>query len=190
MAMLNAPTVECDRVNLRRSVPVQKRQQIFETVPVRHRSTSFGRSSTTARTGRASLLNRSNSAHNVKGNIRKRGQGCPSPCSPMAIPETRSIGSPSITCRAGDYSPWAGRLSGRDSLPRAAIASPISLPMLLGVGLRCDRRLLRHPQHVLAQILLVGLVAGCGILGSPLNVHYSNYIQHVGLVLAVTKATK
>src|SRR6266700_2153789 len=37
MAMLNAPTMECDRVNLRRSVPVQKRQQIFETVPVRHR---------------------------------------------------------------------------------------------------------------------------------------------------------
>ena len=34
MAMLNAPTMECDRVNLRRSVPVQKRQQIFETVPV------------------------------------------------------------------------------------------------------------------------------------------------------------
>jgi|SRR6266446_3696448 tripartite-type tricarboxylate transporter receptor subunit TctC len=42
MAMLNAPTMECDRVNLRRSVPVQKRQQIFETVPVRHRGTSFG----------------------------------------------------------------------------------------------------------------------------------------------------
>jgi hypothetical protein len=42
MAMLNAPTMECDRVNLRRRVPVQKRQQIFETVPVRHRGTSFG----------------------------------------------------------------------------------------------------------------------------------------------------
>jgi hypothetical protein len=38
MAMLDAPTMECDRVNLRRSVPVQKRQQIFETVPVRHRA--------------------------------------------------------------------------------------------------------------------------------------------------------
>src|SRR5215831_6888692 len=36
MAMLNAPTIECDRVNLRWSMPVQKRQQIFETVPVRH----------------------------------------------------------------------------------------------------------------------------------------------------------
>jgi hypothetical protein len=36
MAMLNAPAIECDRVNLRWSVPVQKRQQIFETVPVRH----------------------------------------------------------------------------------------------------------------------------------------------------------
>ena len=41
MAMLNAPAMECDRVNLRWSVPVQKRQQIFETVPVRHRGTSF-----------------------------------------------------------------------------------------------------------------------------------------------------
>src|SRR6266699_3404391 len=37
MAMLNAPTMQCDRVNLRRSASVQKRQQIFETVPVRHR---------------------------------------------------------------------------------------------------------------------------------------------------------
>jgi hypothetical protein len=34
--------MECDRVNLRRSVPVQKRQQIFETVLVRHRCISFG----------------------------------------------------------------------------------------------------------------------------------------------------
>ena len=42
MAMLNAPTIECDRVNLRWCVPVQKRQQIFETVPVRHWGTSFG----------------------------------------------------------------------------------------------------------------------------------------------------
>jgi hypothetical protein len=33
--MLNAATMECDRVNLLRSVPVQKRQQNFETVPVR-----------------------------------------------------------------------------------------------------------------------------------------------------------
>jgi hypothetical protein len=41
MAMLNTPTMECDRVNLRRSVPVQKRQQIFETVPVRHRGHLF-----------------------------------------------------------------------------------------------------------------------------------------------------
>jgi hypothetical protein len=34
--MLDAPTMECDRINLRRSVPVQKRQKIFKTVPVRH----------------------------------------------------------------------------------------------------------------------------------------------------------
>jgi len=36
--MLNAPTMECDGVNLRRSVPTYKRQQIFETVPVSHRA--------------------------------------------------------------------------------------------------------------------------------------------------------
>ena len=42
MAMLNAPTMECDLVYLRRSVPVQKRQQNFETVPVRHGGASFG----------------------------------------------------------------------------------------------------------------------------------------------------
>jgi hypothetical protein len=42
MAMLNAPAMECDRVNLRWSVPVQKRQQIFETVPARHKATCFG----------------------------------------------------------------------------------------------------------------------------------------------------
>ena len=41
MAMLNAPTMECDRINLRRSVSVQKRQQIFETVPARHSGTFF-----------------------------------------------------------------------------------------------------------------------------------------------------
>jgi hypothetical protein len=41
MAMLNAPAMESDRVNLRWSVPVQKRQQILETVPVSHRGTSF-----------------------------------------------------------------------------------------------------------------------------------------------------
>jgi hypothetical protein len=42
MAMLKAPTMECDRINLRWSVPMQKRQQIFETVPVRHRAPLFG----------------------------------------------------------------------------------------------------------------------------------------------------
>jgi hypothetical protein len=41
MAMLNAPTMECERVNLRRSVSVQKRQQTFETVPARHSGTFF-----------------------------------------------------------------------------------------------------------------------------------------------------
>src|SRR5262245_28210881 len=39
--MLNATTMERNRVNLRRSVSVQNRQQIFETVPVRHRGTSL-----------------------------------------------------------------------------------------------------------------------------------------------------
>jgi hypothetical protein len=42
MAILNAAAMERDRINLRRSVPVQKRQQIFETVSVSHRGTSFG----------------------------------------------------------------------------------------------------------------------------------------------------
>src|SRR5258707_8972688 len=111
-----------------------------------------------------------------------------SPCSPMAIPETRSISSPSITCRApGDYSPWAGRLSGRDSPPRSR-PSPrrdqLADARLLGVGLKVrPARLLRHPEHVLGQIQLVGVLAGCGILGGPLNVHHSNYVRHVGLVL-------
>src|SRR5260370_42709030 len=114
-----------------------------------------------------------------------------SPCSSMAIPETRSISSPSITCRApGDYSPWSGCLSGRDSPPRSG-PSPRRSARLLGVGLKVrPARLLRHPEHVLGQIQLVGVLASCGILGGPLNVHHSNYVPHVGLVLAVTKATK
>src|SRR5258708_34071073 len=79
MAMLNAPTMECDRVNLRRSVPVQKRQQIFETVRVRHRGTL---SDEVAPLPEQVEPHYSTVpfAHNVKGNIRKRGQGCPSPC--------------------------------------------------------------------------------------------------------------
>src|SRR6266536_2912878 len=95
-----------------------------------------------------------------------------SPCSPMAIPETKSISSPRITCRApGDYSPWAGRLSGRGvATSIAAIASSISLPMLgcLAFGLKVrPARLLRHPEPILDQIQLVGVLAGCGILGAP-----------------------
>jgi hypothetical protein len=39
MAILDATTMERNRVNLGWSVPVQKCQQIFETVPARHRST-------------------------------------------------------------------------------------------------------------------------------------------------------
>jgi hypothetical protein len=39
MAILNATAMERDRVNLGWSVPVQKRQQIVETVAARHRST-------------------------------------------------------------------------------------------------------------------------------------------------------
>jgi hypothetical protein len=52
----------------------------------------------------------------------------------------------------------------------AAIASSISLPMLglLGVGLKVrPARLLRHPEHILGQIQLVGVLASCGILGGP-----------------------
>jgi hypothetical protein len=40
-AMLNAPMMECDRIYFRGNEPVQKRQQIFEIVRVRHRGTSF-----------------------------------------------------------------------------------------------------------------------------------------------------
>lgn len=105
----------------------------------------------------------------------------------MAIPETRSISAPSITCRApGDYSPWAGRLSGRDRhLDRGhRLVDQLADARLLGVGLKVrPARLLRHPEHVLGQMLLVGALAGCGILGGPLNVHHSNYVRHVGLVL-------
>jgi hypothetical protein len=39
MAILNATTMERDRVNLGWSASVQKCQQIFETVPARHGST-------------------------------------------------------------------------------------------------------------------------------------------------------
>jgi hypothetical protein len=39
MAILNAAAMERDLVNLGWSVPVQKCQQIFETVAARHRST-------------------------------------------------------------------------------------------------------------------------------------------------------
>jgi multidrug efflux pump subunit AcrB len=43
MAMLNAPTTECDRINLRRSGPVQKRQQIFGLSPRAHLSSSMNK---------------------------------------------------------------------------------------------------------------------------------------------------
>src|SRR5437660_11144380 len=102
MAMLNAPTMQCDRVNLRRSVPVQKRQQIFETVPVRHRGTL---SDEVAPLPEQVEPHYSTVpfAHNVKGNIRKRGQGCPSPCR-LARPwrYRRSISSPSITLSSAE----------------------------------------------------------------------------------------
>ena len=87
----------------------------------------------------------------------------------------------------------AGRLSGRDRhLDRGhRLVDQLADARLLGVGLKVrPARLLRHLEHVLGQMLLVGALAGCGILGGPLNVHHSNYVRHVGLVLAVTKATK
>src|SRR5207245_6516497 len=101
--------------------------------------------------------------------------------------ETRS--SPSITCRApGDYSPWAAFQAGIRHLDRGhRLVDQLADARLLGVGLKVrPARLLRHPEHVLGQIQLVGVLAGCGILGGPLNVHHSNYV----LVLAVTKAHK
>src|SRR5215813_10838185 len=39
MAILNATTMQRDRVNLGRSAPVQKCQQIFEIIAARHMST-------------------------------------------------------------------------------------------------------------------------------------------------------
>ena len=108
----------------------------------------------------------------------------------MALPETRSISSPSITLsRAGR---WAGRLQAGIRLDRwHRLVDQLADARLLGVGLKVrPARLLRHPEHVLGLILLVGVLAGCGILGGPLNVDHSNYVRHVGLVLAVTKATK
>src|SRR6266481_3519798 len=117
-----------------------------------------------------------------------------SPCSPMAIPETKSISSASITLSS------AGRLVlGQDAfqagIPRLdrghCLVDQLADARLLGVSLKVrPARLLRHPEHVLGQIQLVGVLAGCGILGGPLNVHHSNYVRHVGLVLAVTRATK
>ena len=97
----------------------------------------------------------------------------------MALPETRSISSPSITLsRAGRY--WAGRLQAGIRLDRGhRLVDQLADARLLGVGMKVrPARLLRH--HL----------AGCGILGGPLNVDHSNYVRHVRLVLAVTKATK
>src|SRR5438552_6016279 len=47
--MLDASTMECDRVNLCGSTAVKKSQQIFETIPVRHGAplSDWRRSSTT-----------------------------------------------------------------------------------------------------------------------------------------------
>ena len=165
MAMLNAPTMECDRVNLRRSVPVQKRQQIFETVPVRHRGTSFGEVAPLPEQVEPHYSTVPFRTY-VKGNICKRGQGCPPPCC-LARPwrcrrRGRSVRRAS-PCRAPDYSPWAGCLSGRDSPPRSRhrLVDQLADARLLGVGLKVrPARLLRHPEHVLGQILLLGVLAG------------------------------
>jgi hypothetical protein len=114
----------------------------------------------------------------------------------MAIPETKSISSPSITCRVERR---AIIVLGQDTFQAGSrhldrghrLVDQLADARLLGVGLKVRfARLLRHPEPVLGQILLVEVLAGCGILGGPLNVHHSNYVPHVGLVLAVTKATK
>src|SRR5258707_263227 len=88
-----------------------------------------------------------------------------SPCSPMAIGQDAFQ-------------------AGIRHLDRGASSISLADARLLGVGLKVrPARLLRHPEHVLGQIQLVGVLAGCGILGGPLNVHHSNYARHVGLVL-------
>src|SRR6266550_9044834 len=105
MAMLNAPTMECDRVNLRRSVPVQKRQQIFETVPVRHRGAPLS--------DEVAPLPEQVEPHYSTVPFRKIFVNAAKDVLRLvaAIPETRSITSPTIRRAPGDYGPWAGRLS-------------------------------------------------------------------------------
>lgn len=112
----------------------------------------------------------------------------------MAIPETWSISSPTSPAerRATIVRGQDAFQAGIRHLDRGhRLVDQLADARLLGVGLKVrPARLLRHPEHVLGLILLVGVLAGCGILGGPLNVDHSNYVRHVGLVLAVTKATK
>ena len=67
-----------------------------------------------------------------------------------------------VSCKAADEN--------RFCIGTEAVASSISLPMLgcLAFGLKVrPARLLRHPEPILGQIQLVGVLAGCGILGGP-----------------------
>src|ERR1700704_448427 len=90
-----------------------------------------------------------------------------SPCSPMAIPETRSISSPTspVERRATIVRGQDAFQAGIRHLDRGhRLVDQLADARLLGVGLKVPpARLLRHPEHVLGQIPLVGVLAGCGI---------------------------
>src|SRR5437870_13699124 len=100
-----------------------------------------------------------------------------SPCSPMVLPETRSISSASITLSS------AGRLVlGQDAFQAGirhldrghCLVDQLADARLLGVSLKVrPTPLLRHPECSRPRYSPV--LGGC-----------SNYLRHVGLVLAVT----
>src|SRR6266446_7289605 len=169
MAMLNAPTMECDRVNLRRSVPVQERQQIFETVPVRHRGTL---------SDEVAPLPEQVEPHYSTVPFRKIFVNAAKDVLRLVAWLAHGDTGDEVDHFAEHHLSSAGRLWSLGRTPFrpgvatsiAAIASSISLPMLgcLAFGLKVrPARLLRHPEHVLRQIQLVGVLAGCGILGAP-----------------------
>src|SRR6266581_1249529 len=104
-----------------------------------------------------------------------------SPCSPMAIPETKSISSASITLSS------AGRLVlGQDAFQAGirhldrghCLVDQLADARLLGVWPEgATNAPPSAPRMFSARYSRV--LGGC-----------SNYVRHVGLVLAVTKATK
>src|SRR6266446_8343328 len=152
MAMLNAPTMECDRVNLRRSVPVQERQQIFETVPVRHRGTL---------SDEVAPLPEQVEPHYSTVPFRKIFVNAAKDVLRLVAWLAHGDTGDEVNHFAEHHLSSAGRLWSLGRTPFrpgvatsiAAIASSISADArLLGVGLKVrPARLLRHPEHVLRQ---------------------------------------